>query len=250
MCSESGSRSAPPTGTPARLQRPDDLVEQGARAGGPGSARRRSRRRAAVLGSLSKTASPRSTISLIGRARCGGRASCAPVSPAVERRPASTDSVGLSLGRSPAAARGRRRRGRRRAGGRWYGCVAAGRGLQARGRARIGEHRVDEGQHLRRRAAAGLQQRPRRTAGRRPRSGRGSLLRLDAQPLRVARPGTSRSTASRRRPRTRCAVARQFARRPAPAKNSPVRARRMSHCSGAVSCASSSRTWSMPPSSL
>ena len=39
-------------------------------------------------------------------------------------------------------------------------------------------------------------------------------------------------------------------RRPSPAKNSAVSAWAMRHCAGAVSCASSSSKWSMPPSSL
>ena len=51
------------------------------------------------------------------------------------------------------------------------------------------------------------------------------------------RPGSRRSTASDRRPRRACARGRP--RRRAPAVNSSVMRRRISHCSGLVSCASS-----------
>ena len=61
------------------------------------------------------------------------------------------------------------------------------------------------------------------------------------------RPGSCRSTASRRRRRTACAPRRA---RRAPEKNSSASARITSHCTGLVSCASSTRMWSRPPSSL
>ena len=51
----------------------------------------------------------------------------------------------------------------------------------------------------------------------------------------------------RRRPRRSCAAS---SRAPSPAKNSSVSAVITCHCSGLVSCASSIRMWSMPPSSL
>ena len=45
-------------------------------------------------------------------------------------------------------------------------------------------------------------------------------------------------------------IVRLTARAPAPAKNSAVSRRMISHCFGLVSCASSISTWSMPRSSL
>ena len=45
-------------------------------------------------------------------------------------------------------------------------------------------------------------------------------------------------------------MVRWIARAPAPAKNSAVSSRMISHCFGLVSCASSISTWSMPWSSL
>ena len=61
------------------------------------------------------------------------------------------------------------------------------------------------------------------------------------------RPGSCRSTASRRRPRTGCGFCSLA---PSPAKNSSARRSMIDHCSGLVSCASSTRMWSMPPSIL
>ena len=61
------------------------------------------------------------------------------------------------------------------------------------------------------------------------------------------RAGSCRSTASRRRPQRPCAVG---SRASSPAKNSSASAATISHCSGLVSCASSIRMWSSPPSSL
>ena len=61
------------------------------------------------------------------------------------------------------------------------------------------------------------------------------------------RPGSCRSTASRRRRRTACASPRAGR---SPEKNSCARASMICHCSGLVSCASSTRMWSRPPSSL
>ena len=61
-------------------------------------------------------------------------------------------------------------------------------------------------------------------------------------------PGSCRSTASRRRPRTACAVAvaRALRRRRTPRSACAM----ISHCRGLVSCASSTRTWSIRASSL
>ena len=60
------------------------------------------------------------------------------------------------------------------------------------------------------------------------------------------RPGSCRSTASRRRRRRSCGAA---SRAPSPAKNSSEIASITRHCAGLVSCASSTRMWSRPPSS-
>ena len=65
--------------------------------------------------------------------------------------------------------------------------------------------------------------------------------------LAARRPGSCRSTASRRRRRTACAPPRAA---PLPEKNSCASASMICHCSGLVSCASSTRMWSRPPSSL
>ena len=180
------------------------------------------------------------------RRRCARRASCwrsraARRPPAPRRRarpPASPASSGHSStqpGRPVALWRIGWRPMPRRPGGRPGG---------ARG---IGEHRIDERQHLRRGTPAvrswtsSKRRRPPRPARR-----RACGLAPPAAPAR--RPGRNRSTASRRRRRTPCALAGPAAR---PRRRTrSVRARRMSHCSGAVSWASSSRMWSMPPSSL
>ncbi len=93
----------------------------------------------------------------------------------------------------------------------------------------------------RRRAAV-----PARSAGR-PLS---PCARRFASPPRsapAARPGTNRSIASRLPPRTACASSR---RAPLPAKKSSASARITLHWPALVSCASSTRMWSMPWSSL
>ena len=76
MCSESASRSAPPTGTPVALQRPDDLLEQRRRAGAPGSARRRRRRAASPPSCDPRRPRRRARPSPGSRGRCAGPASC------------------------------------------------------------------------------------------------------------------------------------------------------------------------------
>ena len=82
--------------------------------------------------------------------------------------------------------------------------------------------------------------------GRRDGAARRSAASRRISPAR--RPGRKRSTASRRRPRT-------WSARPSPArprrrKTPRVRAARMRHCSGEVSCASSISRWSSLESSL
>ena len=74
------------------------------------------------------------------------------------------------------------------------------------------------------------------------------VRRLVLEFAAAPRPGSRRSTAWDRRPRRACARARRCA--PKPAVKSSVIRRRISHCSGFVSCASSISTWSMPRSSL
>ena len=111
--------------------------------------------------------------------------------------------------------------------------------------------------------AAGTPHRPRRSSGSAARneisSGTSTQSRLaafDARPRNGAasrqrhagrRAESCRSTASGRRPRRSC-ERRSWA--PSPAKNSAASAATISHCSGLVSCASSIRMWSSPPSSL
>ena len=113
-------------------------------------------------------------------------------------------------------------------------------------RLRQREHRVDQRQHRGHRPERAVEQ----LGPDRPTGGRGPRR----QPLAHARgswrgrhPGSCRSTASRRRPRTGCA---RRSRAPAPAKNSSVSLSTIAHWRGLVSCASSTRTWSMRASSL
>ena len=68
-----------------------------------------------------------------------------------------------------------------------------------------------------------------------------------ARTCAAQRPGRNRSTASRRRRQKACGAPRAA---PVPEKNSSASASMTSHCSGLVSCASSTRMWSSPPSSL
>ena len=79
--------------------------------------------------------------------------------------------------------------------------------------------------------------------------------RLPARRSRARRrPGSRRSTASRRRRRRRCAagvaIGPPGAPRPGRRRTPPSAPQAISHCAGLVSCASSSSTWSSPPSSL
>ena len=121
----------------------------------------------------------------------------------------------------------------------------ARRGQPRRAR-RIGEDAVDRRQQrLDRAERQGERHAP--PAHARP---RGALRRTRCRPRRTwraPRPGSCRSTASRRRRQTACA-ARRVA--PCPEKNSSASARITCHCTGLVSCASSTRMWSRPPSSL
>ena len=79
------------------------------------------------------------------------------------------------------------------------------------------------------------------------RRARGSIVARAWRRTRPGRrPGSCRSTASRRRRRRWCGAT---SRAPAPAKNSAESASITRHCAGLVSCASSTRMWSRPPSS-
>ena len=119
-------------------------------------------------------------------------------------------------------------------------------GRKAAQRLRSREHGVDRVEHVRAGAervaetsrAAARARRP-ATTSRRPCASR----RTRAAP----RPGTKRSTASRRRPRRSCGGP---AARPRRRRTRRSGERTISHCFGLVSCASSTSTWSMPWSSL
>ena len=80
-----------------------------------------------------------------------------------------------------------------------------------------------------------------------PRGGGAPVRAASPRTFSARRPGTRRSTASRRRRRRTCVGARARLRR------REIRRRacsRIAHCAADVSCASSTRIWSMPASSL
>ena len=122
-----------------------------------------------------------------------------------------------------------------------------GRRRQARRALRVGEDGVDRGEQRRDRAERQRERNalPRQPAalGRAPRSSspmaanmlrRGALEAVDR--LLLVADGEQRARPARARP--------------APAKNSSASAVITCHCTGLVSCASSTRMWSRPPSSL
>ena len=147
--------------------------------------------------------------------------------------------------RAPAA-RGRRADVASRSARWWTACRCRCR--QRRGSARASRTPRRRSASTSRRRAAASPQRHRSNCSPAPssgRSGRASISRSGRAPWKekidcFSSPTTNR-VASAGRPRPSA---------PAPAKNSSVRARMISHCSGAVSWASSTRMWSMPPSSL
>ena len=113
---------------------------------------------------------------------------------------------------------------------------------------RIGEDAVDGGEHVVGRAE---RQRQRRRRSKRGLGVADALRRTRARcrrRIRAPRPGTNRSTASRRRRQRRCGG--HCRARRGRQKNSSASRFTTSHWSGLVSCASSSRMWSMPWSSL
>ena len=108
------------------------------------------------------------------------------------------------------------------------------------------EDRVDRREHHRHRAEGEVELRVR--PGRPARAARGRRARAACARTRPARrPGRRRSTASRRRRQRACAPCSAA---PSPAKNSSASALTTCHWRGLVSCASSTRMWSRPRSSL
>ena len=200
MCSDSASRSAPATGTPALLQRAQDLLEQGAAAAHQdqhvAGVRRRASRRLLVA---HRVAALDQAPDLAGDPR--GPAALALCS-------ASTSSGASQASRSSAsallapAATGRRSR---RSPARMAQCGAPARRL---GAARPAARRRSANTASTKPSTSGVerqeveQRHGSRTAGP-ARLDLGAVARgLATQPLGRRRPGRNRSTASRRRPRT------------------------------------------------
>ena len=206
MCSVSTSRSAPATGTPLVLQRADDAPRTARRAGAPAPARRRAAGRCAIhsLDRARRSAAPAARAGLSSLSVSNG---------------ASQPSISLPLAGSisghsstrPGAA----------SGSDSCGGMPASSVVTLTIASRVREHRIDRAEHVLAGAERVLELQSAELQFR-PSSNCAAKCAPHRRRTRAApRPGTRRSTASRRRPRRPCAAR---SRAPPPAKNSATMA--------------------------